>query len=657
MRQLLLVVLCLVVAGCGDGFVNRPTRVVFDPGVTDFWSVPLPSELRRQTDGSYNLDRWPGPRPNLVKMWLDVLDKRITDGWGVNAGAFFTTTADIDVATLPPSATDSLKDDASVLFVDIDPQSPEYGRRFPIDVTFASAEIVYQPARLLAVVPVFGFTRRPSTTYAVLITDRVKDTAGVPLGRTEAFHKAFEKQEGANATAADTLAPIKTWAKDKKFDTARIVGATVFKTIDPSSILSRLASWIESVPAPTLAVPFTQLVDYPDFTVYTAKYKVPHIQSGPKPGRGTIVWSADGQTPVQQGTQDVRLSIAVPKTAMPAAGYPLTLYFHGSGGEYLELIDRGPLDPSKPRNEQGNPPLGSGPSGFLAKRGMATMGFDFPLHGDRETPPDMNGQQLYNILNDIDSSVDNMQVAAMEALYLTRLIGSIRVSTPGGEVKFDMSRLAGMGHSMGTTLGIPIAAFDTRIKGYVFSGAGAMLIELANTTTYPLEIKGALELILGLTSGQSISRSYPLLHAFQSLWDYTDPSAKARHVAKDPLGGRPAKPFFQPQGFIDGYFHPVAQQSVAVSLGATLVGDELEPLTAAALKLDGRPTQATFPLKKNLNGVTAGVTQLSTPFELGHYVLFDVETMQHQVACFLDGVGTAEGPAIVAPGPLSAPCE
>jgi hypothetical protein len=48
-----------------------------------------------------------------------------------------------------------------------------------------------------------------------------------------------------------------------------------------------------------------------------------------------------------------------------------------------------------------------------------------------------------------------------------------------------------------------------------------------------------------------------------------------------------------------------------------------------------------------LNGVTAGSVQLQTPFELGHFIVFDTASTQSQVACFLSKVGTAEGPPIV----------
>ncbi|MFO0595794.1 MAG: hypothetical protein U0228_10830 [Myxococcaceae bacterium] len=657
MLRLIAVVSLLALAACTPPFVERTTQVAFDPA-GDFWAVPLPSALRTQDDGTSNVERWPGARPNLVKMWLSAIDARVKDGWGINAGAFFTLTGGaLDPASLP-SASETLTVDAAIQFIDIDPNSPEFGRRFPVDATFTADAITYRPASLLAVNPVQGFPRRPGTLYAVLLLDSLKDTSGQSLGRSPAFHEAFEQTEKADPKAKEALAPLRRFVDLKRLAKQRIIGGTVFRTIEADSILRRLAAWVETYDAPVLEQPWTQLDDAPDYTLYAARYRVPFIQSGAKPGKGHVVWAADGVTPVVQGTQSVRLSVAMPKRAAPPTGVPLTLYFHGSGGEYRELMDRGPLPPTAPRNMQGEPPLLSGPSGYLARRGIATMGFDFPLHGDRDDPPDTSGLKLYDLFGDIDSTVDNMNVAAMEATYLTRLLTTVELPVPGGgTTRVDLSRLSAMGHSMGSTIGIPVATIDPRIKGYVFSGAGGLLLEVATETTYPVELHSTLELLLGFQTGERLDRNHPLLHAFQSLWDFTDPVGRAPHVAREPYPGQVAKPFFLPQGLVDGYFHPGAQAAVGGALGTTLLGDELDPTLPRTLRLDGRGTSQAFPLRNNLNGVTAGTVQLQTPFSLGHYVMFDVPSVGAQVGCFLAGVGSAEGPAIVSARRLDDGCD
>jgi hypothetical protein len=648
--------LLLVLSSCGEAFVERKTVVSFDPSSASFWGNPLPSELRRQEDGTLNLEKWPGEKTELIKMWLTSIDDRVR-GWGVSSGAFFPLNAAIDVNSLPTDVSDSLQGESAVQLIDVTVDSKEYGRRFPVKATFTTDTVPYRPTNLLAVTLMPGFVMRPNTTYAVILTDVIKDTAGQPIGRSKAFHNALLETKDADAKAVAALKPLIDYVKREKRNTAKIVGATVFTTIDVDSALVRLATWAETLPVPTLENAFVKADEHPDFTVYTTRYLVPQVQTGIKPGYGRIQWNADKTAPIQKGTQSVRLVISIPKKPMPAAGYPLMVYFHGSGGEYREVIDRGPLPLTGTRPTLPDPPPGSGPAAWLGRRGISTLGFDFPLHGDRESPPDTSGLKLYNLFGDIDSTIDNFTVAAFEAIYLSRLLETIRVQTPNGEAKFDVQHLSAMGHSMGSTLGIPISTVSTRYKGFIFSGAGGLLLEVATETTYPVKLRDALQLFLGFEDNQVLDRNHPLLHAFQSLWDFVDPVAKARHVAKEPLPNQNPKPYFLPQGLIDGYFNPGAQTAIGGALGTTIVGEELHPQLPQTLRLDGRGNQPSYPLKNNLNGVTAGTVMKKVPFELGHYIAFDTEDIRSQLACFVLGVGSVDGPKIVAPRALDAACD
>jgi hypothetical protein len=659
-----LAVLALV-SGCGDGFVERPTQVTFDPSSRDFWALPMPSDLRIEEDGTFNFERFPGKRPVLVTMWLKAADDRLRDGWGVSTGGFFTLSAPLDPSTLPQSPADALSPDASVYLVDVDPASPERGRRFPLNVDFNEAGDIYSPPNLLAACPSYGFVRRAHTTYAFVVTDHVLDATGKPLGRTRAFHQAFENQAGADAKAAASFEPLRAQLAKEKRDRSRVVAATVFRTLDPSAVLRTLSQWVDTLPAPALATPWKVAESYSSYQVLTASYLVPFIQSGDRPGHGRIVWGADG-LPVVQGTQEVRLALAVPKQPQPPSGFPLTLYLHGSGGEWYEGIDRGPRGETGPIDTLPKATPGTGPAEWLAQRGVALLGFDFPLHGDRGAPPDTTGLQLYNVLGDVDSTVDNFQVSPMEVLYLSRLIPTLSIpaalaptlnagGAADGQLRFDPARLTAMGHSMGSTLGIPVASVTTRINGFVFSGAGGMLIEVANTALRPVDLRPALELILEFPAGQGLRRSHPLLHLFQNLWDYADPVGKAPHVAREPHEGQAPRPFLMTAGVTDMYFSVQAETAAAVALGATQVGLEVDPETPNALRLDGRDT-VSYPLRANLNGVTGGVVQYASPFKLGHWVVFDQESARAQYTCFLAGVGSPEGPRISASAGLGQPC-
>ena len=657
---LLLLVAALVLAACKgedgpEAFVERATQLRFEASDRDFWSTPLPSSLRKGDEGTLKLMRYPTRHTPLVQAWLKTADERSNEGWGLTNGVFFPVSGAVDAGSLPGTPDASRAADASVYLVDIDPDSPERGRRFPLDVTFTAQGGVSRPDNLLALVPVFGFVRRPNTLYAAVVTDAVRDANGEPLGRSPGFHAAFtagfeEGGEGADPRAAEELAPLRAWVTEQQQDPARVVAASVFRTLDPERALARLVDFVEGLPAPSVAAGWEPAEEYDDYRVFTSSWLVPNVQAGDRPGHGAIQWGADGK-PVQSGAQQARLVITVPKTPMPADGFPLLIYLHGSGGEAFEGINRGPTTqegpPPQPPAELGS---GLGPAAYLARRGVALLGFDFPLHGTRRLPPDETGLDFYSLFGSLDGpynvrqTLDNMPVAVMEFVYLTRLIESLNVDG----AKYDADRLSAMGHSMGSTLGIVAAGVDPRVDGWVFSGAGGMLIEVAHSATYPVHLKPYLELLLELPTGETLTRDHPLLHVFQNLWDNVDPVARARRVAQEPFAGRGPRPYLMTVGVVDGYFHPLAQQAVAVSLGGPVVGPTIEDTLPAAMALAERPG-VEFGVSGNLNGVTAGAVHYTSPHELGHYIVFNDDGPRSQVLCFVEGVGSAAGPRIVAP--------
>lgn len=658
----------LLGAACGGTeFVERPTQVVTDPDGAEFWDRPLPSDLRYEADGTVDLDRWPqANESDLLRDWFGAANRRLRNGWGVTSGAFVPLSGPVDPASLPASAAASLEADASVFLVDIDPRSPERGRRFPIDVTVTVAADRYAPENLLAAVPVFGFVRRERTRYALVVTTDVLDADGVPIGRSRPFHEAFE-DDGAPSDLVDHFAPLRDALEGEGFDLGRVAGAAVFTTFDHSTALLDLAAWAEARPAPTLSSPWMVGPAYDDYQVLTSSFEVPVIQRGERPytalGAGIIVRDGSGQ-PVVQQMQSVRLVLTVPRRPMPPAGFPLTIYLHGSGGNAMQAIDRGPVQEDLPLSEQPPPAPGSGPAQWLARRGGATLGFDFPLHGERHDPPDTSGLVLYNLFGNIDATIDNFLVSAMELTQLSRLATTMTVDTDlaptldageGERIRFDPGRLSAFGQSMGTTIGSNWAAVDPRVRGLVFSGAGGMLVEIAVTAIEPVRLKGIAELALRMGPEEDVRIDHPVLHAAQNVWDLVEPVAKAERVVAAPFAGFSGRDVMMTAGFRDGYFHPRAQAAMAVAMGLSMVGDAVEPILPARLALAGRPP-VSFPLSANLGGRTAAVVPYAAPNDLGHYVVFNQPGARHQYTCFLLGVGAAGGPVITAPSSSDEPC-
>jgi hypothetical protein len=587
-------IVLLLAAACDPAYVERAAQVRFDPGSDAFWDLPFPSDLRPV---ERRFTSWPTDQDSeLVAMWLRAADARVRGGWGLTSGMFVTTTAAIDPASLA----------GGVYLVDL-----AVGERLPLEVSFYEDGDEYAPANLIAATLLPGAIRRPATTYALVVTDAVVDTTGAPRGATRAFFDWWWSDAAADARAAVD-------------DPARVVGAAVFTTLDPSIELKKVAAWTERQPTPVLTQPWTVIGEGESFVLHESRFDVPVVQNGRRPygtlGEGLLQW--DGDDLVVLGTQSVRVSLALPKEG--AGPFPVTMYLHGSGGEYREGADRGPLPEEAPRSEEGEPPPLTGPAEWLAQRGIATLSYDFPLHGDRNDPPDTTGQLLYNLLGNIEATLDNYTVSTMELLLLSRLATTIE--------GLDGTKITAMGHSMGQTLGVRWATVDPRVQAFVSSGGGGGLVEVAMEATRPFPLAPALQTLIGME--HPLHLQHPLLHAFQNLWDLVDPVAAAPHLVLDPFPGTAPKSVFMGGGHRDGYFSPRAQAKLAGALGVRFVGDVVDDYLPDTLDALGRP-RAEYPVKANVNGVTAVIDAYEGPFENGHFVLFDHEAAHAQVATFL----------------------
>src|SRR5262249_7895100 len=105
----------------------------------------------------------------------------------------------------------------------------------------------------------------------------------------------------------------------------------------------------------------------------------PQFQTGtpPFPDGGTFVLDGDG-APIAQGTMTVPLTITLPLAPMPAAGFPLYQFFHGSGGLSSGVVDLG--DSPTPDD---HPTPGRGPAFVVAAQGIAAASSALPVNPER----------------------------------------------------------------------------------------------------------------------------------------------------------------------------------------------------------------------------------------------------------------------------------
>ncbi|MCP4503204.1 MAG: hypothetical protein GY822_24980 [Deltaproteobacteria bacterium] len=175
----------------------------------------MPSDLRREEDGTLDFDRWPGRwESDLLTMWLRASNTRMKDGYGLSAGAFVQLSAAVDEDTLPQKPEDTLGPDAVVYIVNIDENSAFQGERIPLDVVIAPVD-PYTPENPLAARPVFGFTRRANTQYAFVVTEGLQDATGTAVGASEELINALNDLVNANSALVEHLSPLAKWLDDE----------------------------------------------------------------------------------------------------------------------------------------------------------------------------------------------------------------------------------------------------------------------------------------------------------------------------------------------------------------------------------------------------------------------------------------------------------
>ncbi len=336
----------VLTAGCSPDWVERSVQMSFSPESDNFWDMPLPSDLRRQSDGSYGVSNWPNNSSNgYLEMWLDTIDRRLLDGWGVSSGVFAPMTGAIAPDSLPQTPEASMLPDASVFLINIKEGSPRRGERIPMDVSFHGEPDMWSPDNYIAGIPVFGFLREINSEYALVITDKVIAADGTRVGRSKEFHDAFVGK--GDQTVRNHLEALKATLALEDFDLGSVAGAAVFSTLDPNALLLKLASWAETLPEPTLKETWEVREDYESYQVLVGTFEVPVIQLDERPysksGEGRIAWGEDGN-PEIRSYQDIKLALTIPKTEQPKNGFPLTIYMHGSGGNWYQAITRGPQE-------------------------------------------------------------------------------------------------------------------------------------------------------------------------------------------------------------------------------------------------------------------------------------------------------------------------
>ncbi|HUU01437.1 MAG TPA: hypothetical protein VM425_08370 [Myxococcota bacterium] len=495
----------------------------------EFYRLPFPNDIRMQ-NGHPNLAGHPVPNTptasRVVTAYIDAIEGEST-GFSTQGTIFMRFSKWVDFASVKLGG-----DDANFFLVDIDSDSPNYGLGTSISMFATTARGAYICQNWMAIKPMNGYPLRPATTYALIATDGIVASGGETLTRDD----DFEPMLAADTPADQTL--LAAWQayqslRDYLADGGRVdpsfgrhvMGAAVFTTMDPESVLSGFRDKIRDcsgsdcnlLPDPTPAA-LALIAEHDSFYLLGGTVAVPVFQKGEAPyleQGGGIDFDPSGQPAIQR-SESVSFELSVPKGAPPAGGWPLVLYAHGTGGGPDSFVTQAVAE----KLAEAQVPLGSAPQTVH----LAVLGIEAVQHGDRRGGSTLDPDVLYfNLFNPQAAKYNAVQGAA-DNFQLVRLVEALHdlpptVSGVPDPVSLDPQHILYFGHSQGSLTGPLFLAFSPAVKTAVLSGAGGNLIQSLLTKTQPLDIAGLTRLMLG---DPDVGSMHPVLNLMQIYFDPVD---------------------------------------------------------------------------------------------------------------------------------------
>lgn len=630
-----------------------------------FFDLPYPSDLRLDEEGRPRVSAFPNPHDTtIVKGVLAIAGER--RAFPVVPVAYFRFSAG-----LSPRSDDVIAADrgSPILLIDVDPASPAVGQLVPVVARELEPDD-YVPGHLLAVSPRPGFVLRPSTRYAVVVRRSLGDASGAPLGVPREVVALSRGQSPDGPEGARALALYgSTFEQLGKLgvDGAEVAAATVFTTGDAVAELARLSDRVkarDSVKLEGLQLDPVDGGSHERYCALRATVSYPQYQVGKPPFNddGLFATGDDGLPRVQRA-ESAPVTLTLPKGEMPAGGYPLVVYFHGSGGDAREVMDLGPK-----KEPAGDYEKGTGLSHVLAPLGFATAASALPVSPDRL--PGASATAYLNV-NNLAAMRDTFRQGVLEQRMFLEALRTLTVAPdvaaacpgltlPAGEsaYRFREDQLTAQGLSMGGAYTNMIGAVEPRIRAVVPTGAGGYWTYFIMVTSL---VNGQNIGKLILRTGSGVTFQHPLLSLLEQGWETIDPMVFMPRLAARPLPDHPVRPVYEPVGRGDKYFPTVLYDAMALAYQNQLAGPEVWPTMGEALSLRGE-SPASYPVSQNRASeggapYTGAVVQyegdgIGDP----HVICAQLDAVKYQYGCFHSSFTRTGKATIPAPAPLGTPC-
>ncbi len=654
----------LTVLACGQAVAPTPPAAG-PPFAMDFqrptslFDAPFPSDDLVKA-GHVDLHQWANPdKVTLIDQCLALLTRDARAF--AQAGAIYLRAGGaLDPASLPALAT-SVTDEAAVFVTAVDPQSPDFLKKHPVQVAFLADGGPMGDKNLLAILPLQGAPLRPNTRYAAVVTSRVRyaDQTAPARSVTLDLLAAGQTPPGLESSLAHAYRDAFVLLTAGLQPENDVVALALFTTDDRAAeILTVYNDALAHHPVTPLASAPTLTETYDNYCVFSSTLDVPVYQHGTPPYNtegGDWQFDAAGK-PLFDHMETARIWFTVPRGPVPEGGVPGVVFIGTGGGGERPLIERGV---AVSQGFTTAVKAGSGPAQEFARVGWAGVQIDGTLEGIRNTTHGNEDFLLFNVFNPA-ALRDNVRQSALEIRLLRAALRNVSFAAqacPGvGASPFRLhdQRVAVMGHSMGATI-LPLTLSDvTAFDAAILSGAGGSYIANVMDKLLPLPVKPVAEGLLGYdVRGRTLTALDPALTLFQWAVESSDAQIYAPRI----LTQSGAPHILMLQGLVDHYILPSIANSVSLGMGLDLAGPALDaqqpelqqlhqPFLADMLALFGKQPLP-LPVTGNRGGTTAVVVQnVGDSLEDGHEANFQTERPKQLYRCYLADIAAGKVPTI-----------
>jgi hypothetical protein len=664
---LLLVPLFLSMVGCPKPYGSarwpssreqKPT-VVLEPGAGDdastFYRAPFPSLARMQGD-AVDVRHLPNPfGVGFVDEGKGMVQAR--QGASPYAVTTFLFDGPLPVRAAVPLM--SARSDASIQLVSL--SEGHVGERQLIDVQMTQQRDTVRPAHLLQIMPLSGRPLRPGRYAAVVMRDLDGDGV-IDAERSPAMEMALGMRpaDPALSSWASASLPLVSQAAALHLDLEQVAAATVFDVGDETA-------WVRQYLQNERTLPVSDVHFDNDAPAYETHVELrgslrqPILQPGEPPfliagDDGVIVIGTDGK-PTVHGEVDAPFVLTFPPGKMPADGFPLMLYVHGTGGSPTQATDRG----FKPRPGIPNHP-GVGLASTVASSQVATACIAGPYSPDRIGWRALDGYGAYTFFHP-RAMHDNFVQMLLEhtrflawlehvAIDASRVPGVDASASVDGKIRFDVSKIIVSGHSLGSYLAGMMAGIHDAFAGVVLSGAGGSWVEFGFGPKDPIDLQALLETI-SLPPGEHYDRFHPFIMMFQHAVAAADNTLYTSMILNPINATRRTPHVLIMEGEPDAQVPTLLQRALVRSLGVPLVGQdvgarpELRLLPGLhAMGID-RVHTAIANIDTPTGKRTGGVVRFAEDGHLdGHSVIFNRPDARQVLWRFVDDIARGHAPVI-----------